>query len=365
MLSNTFPTPRVPSGGIFIERRIQALRDAGVEVELWALGERPRGLETNMWNYAGPATTKRLLLNRFAPTRWGLGTWQRQILGVSRPVPDLVVAHGMYLPPAGAVARQLAAKLGRPFVVQVHGTDVNQVLPRHPRAFGRVLRSASGVVFVSHALQDATCRVIGELDNGHVVPNGVDLQTFFPTRQASASRKGVAFVGNLIAVKGADRIPALFEQIQAQIPGTPFTVAGDGPLREGLEAQCRSLGLSVTFLGSLSPDKVAQVLRETKVLVLPSRSEGWPCTILEAQASGASVVGTDVGGVAEAIGDRAAVVKPVDGDVVPALAGLVVARLRETSVDEAKFTDRARDFSWAAIAQRELLVYECALARSC
>ncbi|WP_235272213.1 glycosyltransferase family 4 protein [Halanaeroarchaeum sulfurireducens] len=70
---------------------------------------------------------------------------------------------------------------------------------------------------------------------------------------------------------------------------------GDGPLREELEVQVRELGIdaSVTFQGHVPYDEMSAVYRSGDVLVLPSRAEGVPRTVLEAIASGARPVTSD------------------------------------------------------------------------
>lgn len=65
----------------------------------------------------------------------------------------------------------------------------------------------------------------------------------------------------------------------------------------------RGLGSSVDVLSWLGPDEVARLLDSAHVLVLPSRNEGQPMSILEAMARGVCVVATDVGGIPDLVED--------------------------------------------------------------
>jgi glycosyltransferase involved in cell wall biosynthesis len=61
-------------------------------------------------------------------------------------------------------------------------------------------------------------------------------------------------------------------------------------------------GLDVVFAGRVPQVEVARCMNAMDVMVLPSRNEGWPCVVLEAQACGTCVVGSSSGGIPEAIG---------------------------------------------------------------
>ena len=95
-------------------------------------------------------------------------------------------------------------------------------------------------------------------------------------------------------------------------------LVGDGPLRTEAEARARRLDLaqSLTFTGSVEPERVAQFYRRADVVVLASFSEGVPVVLLEAMARGLPVVATSVGGVPELVKDgyNGLVVPPGDAD---------------------------------------------------
>lgn len=357
LLTSMFPSHESPHGGTFIARRIEAMLLHGVSVQAWAIGGfATRTDESFDWASTGSYRTWELAVNRLAPARLGLSRVTSTVLsGLTEP-PDVIVAHGMYLPPAGAIARRLSEFLDVPYVIFGHGSDVNSVLPRHPHGFRRILEGAAACIYVSESLLARAVAEGAPIERAHVVPNGVDLSVFSSLGRDGEGRDSVTFVGSLLPVKGADRLPGIFSHIAAQATAR-FIVAGDGPLRAGLESQVLNLGLDVTFTGILAPAEVASVLHRTRVLVLPSRSEGWPCTVLEGHAAGALVVGTDVGGVLEAVGDARCVV-PSDGDVVGALGELIVRSLHEPDPAREDRIERARSFSWERTVRAELEIIQ-------
>jgi glycosyltransferase involved in cell wall biosynthesis len=267
---------------------------------------------------------------------------------------DVIHAHGMYLVPAGALAHHLFVTSGMPYAITAHGGDINGTMGYQPERYAEVLDGAGAVAYVSNALRERAHELGAKGYNATVIPNGVDCELFTPPEPTSVAASAdlgsrVAFVGNLIPVKGADRLPEIFRGIANRRPNTSFVIAGDGPLRSEIEYAMK--GLRVEFLGSVPQEEVAQVLRGADLAVLPSRSEGWPCVVLEAHASGTSMIGSDAGGTAEAIGDARFVV-PQGDDFIERFVETSI-RVLGGVVGPRDLRARALDFSWQTIAMRE------------
>jgi glycosyltransferase involved in cell wall biosynthesis len=123
----------------------------------------------------------------------------------------------------------------------------------------------------------------------------------------------VGTVGRVEAVKGHSVLLDAVPMIVSRRPGTGFVIAGDGsrlkPLRRRV-ASDQLLSQHVSMVGHL--DDAPAVLRDLDVYCLPSLSEGFNTTVLEAMALGIPVVATNVGGTSEAVNDG------VTGTLVPA-----------------------------------------------
>lgn len=81
-------------------------------------------------------------------------------------------------------------------------------------------------------------------------------------------------------------------EVQKVFPGANLTLVGDGPLRCKLEQHAKSLGCSVSFLGFRRD--VRQLLFDSSIFVLSTKTEGFPNALLEAMAAGLPVVASDI-----------------------------------------------------------------------
>ncbi len=115
-------------------------------------------------------------------------------------------------------------------------------------------------------------------------------------------------VARLAEQKG---LPTLLDAV-AQLTDLPIraVVAGDGPLRAGLESDIAGRALPVHLLGRR--DDIADLLAAADVVVVPSLWEGQPLIVQEALAAGAAIVATDAGGTGEVAGDAAVLVPAQD-----------------------------------------------------
>lgn len=366
LLSNLFPTVMRPQGAPFIEERVSSHRAAGHRVDRVDLR-------------LAPATPLRLALARtgrdvedpprdassFIGVRHGLVDYLRMVRANDRELwarraaatvakaydvgrYDAIHAHGMYRVGAGAVAFHLSQDFGVPYSVTIHGSDLNNGMHLRTHEFLRVLEHARSAMYVSPTLRDRAIAMGAPSANAVVTGNGVDLNEFrlgTPTRQPE-----VLFVGNLAPVKGADRLPDIFEGILQKRPDATFTVVGVGPLEKQIRAACTDL--PVAFLGAQSRREVAAHMRRASVLVVPSRNEGWPTVINEALASGTPVAATDVGGNRFALGHATDWVVDPQRNPVECLARLVVTLLA-SSPDRTAMRRWAGGYSWEAIATVE------------
>jgi glycosyltransferase involved in cell wall biosynthesis len=146
-----------------------------------------------------------------------------------------------------------------------------------------------------------------------LVPNAIDLRRFSPAslgRDQARSELGLPSTARVIA--GVGRLNpqknfSLFLDIAARLaprfPDLHFLLAGDGPEEMMLREKAVALGLSkrVTFSGYVADTRLVYLAAD--VLLMPSRYEGLPMTLLEAMAMGLPVVASQLDGIAEVIGD--------------------------------------------------------------
>lgn len=134
-----------------------------------------------------------------------------------------------------------------------------------------------------------------------VVNNGVDTNRFSPAGQtypdiANQSGQVIVFVGRLVDGKRPQDVLAAFETIQERCPEASLFFCGDGPLRDSLESTVadKELTDAVEFLGRVPYQEMPSVFRAADLFVLPSRTEGFPRTVMEALACETPVVASDL-----------------------------------------------------------------------
>lgn len=239
---------------------------------------------------------------------------------------------------AGVIAR-------RPAVIDLHDIVV-------PGLGRRVLGAAARLADVVIANSTATAATVST-GRVEIVNPGVDLARFGPGAADPALRAEltadpaaplVAILGRIDPEKGVDvvlRAVAAVDGAHAVVVGAP-NVAD-----ESFAAELRSLGTAllgarVRFVGPRAD--VPDVLRAVDVLVNASRNEPFGRTVLEAQASGVPVVGTDAGGIPEFVAHEVSglLVAPGDVDALAAAIRRLVhdhdlrARLREGGLRSAQ-----------------------------
>jgi glycogen synthase len=189
----------------------------------------------------------------------------------------------------------------RPWVVGHHGfytVDRSGSRDWRERLKLRLMRFAAANIAVSGAVAEAVgtkCTVI---------PNPYDDSLFCRVEPSARSRE-LAFVGRLVSDKGADILLAALVQLGKQGLHPKLTIIGDGPERTALEQQTNALKLDgqVSFTGSQPQAIVAEELRGHEILVVPSLwEEPFGVVALEGAGCGCVVLGSDGGGLPEAIG---------------------------------------------------------------
>ncbi|WP_297469328.1 glycosyltransferase family 4 protein [Thermococcus sp.] len=185
---------------------------------------------------------------------------------------------------AGVLAKR---RLNLPLVVTAHGSDLEHTakLTIGRLYVGESLKEADRVVAVSHHL--AKLALALGAPKVRVIPNGVE-----KLEEVESGKKFITFIGALREYKS----PETFIELARYFPNEEFLVVGDGPLREKLE---KNAPPNVRFLGYRKD--VGRILSHSKLLVLPSRREGFGLVILEANSLGVPVVGRRTGGIPELI----------------------------------------------------------------
>jgi colanic acid/amylovoran biosynthesis glycosyltransferase len=299
-----------------------------------------------------------------------LGPWQRLLFRHFGVVPSSLITpprHGPACPGhddgmgwagvlhaqfarGGALALPLARALNLRMVVTLHGGDVSKqknwrgtVLAQRWPA---LVRETARFVCVSAAVAEIAAARGVPADKLAILPIGVEIPDHPPVARPPAAH---LFVGRFVEKKGIHVIAEAIRRLRARGDATPLVCAGDGPLRPLLEALARETP-GITLTGWLPPEAVRARMQDAVSLLVPSiiagggDAEGLPSVIPEAMAQFCPVIGSDQGGIAEAIrhDETGLLVTPGDAG---ALAEAMMRMTREAGLPTRL---AARGFAYAA-----------------
>jgi len=287
---------------------------------------------------------------------------------------DLIHAHTVLVD--GQVAARLAVMLNVPFVVTIHGSDLNVHAAQNRGQsvkIAAVLEHAGAVMTVGKALADKATAMVSDPAKVVVAPNGTHLDQVVSTPDTEladqfSGRFVVAAVGSLVPTKGYDLLLSAAAGVRNAIPNLAVVIAGDGVERARLETMVRELGLSdcVYFLGQLPRSEVFRYLSIADVFALPSWSEGFGIVYLEALAHGLPVIACQGQGPNDFVehGIHGFLVEP--GTVQPVIDALVyLYQYPEVAVAMGQ-AGRERvmsTYTWTKNAEQVCDIYRQVLAR--
>lgn len=130
--------------------------------------------------------------------------------------------------------------------------------------------------------------------------NNVNRSTF------NVQRFTLGVVSRLETIKGMDLVVPAFAEVLKQHPDTRLVVVGDGSLRSAMEQQAIELGCNdnITWTGRQPQEELNNWYSQMDIVLMPSRSEGFGLTAIEAMANGCVVVASNIGGLPEVVHDK-------------------------------------------------------------
>jgi glycosyltransferase involved in cell wall biosynthesis len=244
-------------------------------------------------------------------------------------------------------------------------------------AYGTAARGSVALTTVSEfTRRDLVHRLGWDLSRISVVPSGVD-PVFSPAtsvaeldgrlRLAGVPRPYVLFVGTLQPRKGLDTLFEAFAQLRRDHPDLHLVLAGArgwGYPEPDAMARLYGVGGAVQHRTSATLPEIADLYRGARLLLFPSRFEGFGLPPLEAMACGTPVVVTDTSSLPEVCGDAALYAPVGRADFLAEQAERLLsdAGLRRQMVESG--LARAAEFSWPRAAEKMLAVYRRLLANA-
>lgn len=271
------------------------------------------------------------------------------------PAADLVHIHGIYQFHTVA-ACTLAHRYSVPYVVHIHGALTPyhrskkrwKKVPYEALIERRNLRRAAAVITMTQAERESFSAWLPGA-RCVVVPPAIDSSLFAADEVAKGAREQphsplngnalVTFIGRLTEKKGLDLLVDAFSRIARRHPGARLVIAGpdDEGIAQRLRRQAAGMGLAdrVSLTGLVTGEAKRELLRASRIVVLPSKDESFGVAIAEALAVGVPVVVTREVALADDILDAGA------GRVIPRDAAALGEAMSELLGDHAARSEMA------------------------
>lgn len=281
-----------------------------------------RGHEIHFITYNQPVRLDLLSNNVYyhevSVPEYPLFHYQPYELALSSKLVDMVKLHGIeilhvhYAIPH-AYAAYMAQKMLReddiyvPIVTTLHGTDITLVgnHPFYKPAVTFSINKSDTVTTVSQSLKDDTIRLFDIKKDINVVTNFIDQKKYVHAftdcqrdMMATEDEKIITHISNFRSVKRIPDIVEIFYRIQKEIPAKLMMV-GEGPEKQPAEYLCEKFGIldKVVFFGN--SNEIDRILCFSDLFLLPSKTESFGLSALEAMASGVPVISSNTGGIPE------------------------------------------------------------------
>ena len=290
VISNMYPTANHLSYGIFVKNQVEALRKAGMDVEI--------GVNTN------PSTGMKNALKKYI--LWAMQVMKKAIFQKR----SISITHAHYVFPSGVFSLLLKKLFKIPYVVTAHGGDIEKMAKKNAtirKWTTRILQESSHVIAVGPVLakQIETDFHVSN-DKITIMSMGVNREVFKPGNKNDA-RKLLklspdeflfSFVGNVIKQKGIEELLQAFQEVKSNTAKqVKLAIIGSRRDVSFMEKIAPLLNNDVLLIDPVKQPDLVTWFQASDVFVLPSHIEGFGLVALEAIACGTPVIATDVGGL--------------------------------------------------------------------
>lgn len=231
------------------------------------------------------------------------------VLGLRRRFRDVVgdfapeLIH-LYQPGPSALCQwDVLGSRSVPLLVTLHN-DLNPGQMREKNSvYFRLFHAATWLASCSRsALGQALALDPSLTSRSSVIHNGVDVPDVMAAPYPEYVMQ-LLCLGRLVAQKGFDLALRAFAEVSPRFPDARLVIAGDGEERDRLEAMANDLGLNrvTDFPGLVAPERVAALMNQSRMVLMPSRREGLPVAALETACAARPIIASRVGGLPELV----------------------------------------------------------------
>ena len=279
---------------------------------------------------------------------------------------DIELIHAHYAIPhatSAYLAREILKKENKvskdiKVITTLHGTDITLIglEPDFLPTMKFSIEQSDGVTAVSNFLRDKTLSNYKVNKDIEVIPNFINIEKYkrldndttncFRKNFAPGNEKILIHTSNFRPLKRVQDVIEIFAKVNKEVPSRLMLI-GDGPERSDCERLCRELDIFslVKFMGK--QDAIVELLSIADLFLMPSQSESFGLSALEAMSCGVPVISTSVGGLPELNihGDTGFIAEIGDTDRMAKYAIDLLTNEKKYDLFQTNARNRAIDFS--------------------
>jgi len=310
-LTNAYPDFGSSYRGIFIKKMAELLRDVGYEISVVTpkiykgsqYFEEQNGIK--VYRFPFFARNKLLIEYKKIPflrmVLYYITGFFLTIYAVFKNRCDVIHTH--WAIPTGPIGVWVGTLLKKPLIVTIHGSDLRMGLDRRGflrKIFMYVCMEADHLNCVSEVQKQELERSGIPRERISTIPMGIDA-TFLvagKNRGVELERRPMTILSNrnLLPIYNVSLLIRAIPIVLKEEPETKFLIAGEGSEKVVLEKEVKKLNInsSVKFLGRVPHEEMPILLSQADIYVSTSLYDGTSVSLLEAMASGAFPIVTDI-----------------------------------------------------------------------
>lgn len=322
----------------FIRREIQQLEHAGAKIALFGIRKDPKGIGEiqKRTTYLYPISALSLLKSNIkyfskSPAHYIKGLVAAIIspelslprrakmayhyLAATKTADHITSAnithiHAHFMNVSASIAMYASHHSGIPYSITVHSAGTFGT--PHILGIPQKIKQAQHLVMISNYNIRYFDNISPCIHKSTVIRCGLDISKFefSPKRIDKQQTIKLLAVGRFVEKKGFTHLIEAMQLALTEGMQLELNIAGDGPLKEKLQAQAANLGSAVKFLGQQPSIEVRKLMLASDIVVIPSvtsesgEMEGLPVVIMEAMATGRLVISTIHSGIPEIVIDK-------------------------------------------------------------
>lgn len=272
--------------------------------------------------------------------------------------PDLVICNHIWL--LSTFIKDLYPNLK--VLTLCHGTDLRQLeLAKRLALIVKQKAIRSNYFFALNSIQAKKIKEEFNVKDEQVITSGsaYNPEMFYPIKREKNKKVKIAYVGKMSNAKGVPQLLSALEKTNSnECIELNLIGSGSGNESENIIESIKSKKSEINYLGRVEQDELEKFLRTCDIFILPSFYEGLPLVVIEALASGAKVICTDLPGLDDFLGEELKKLKAIRYIKMPRLKNVDTPYEEDIEEFEKELTQKIDEVSEELLSDMEYKIDE-------